>query len=260
MRLASGIVLAIFAFAFISPGLTYAMPGPAELVQASAELQKNRPDIWVFEPFTSQSKKELEAFIVKTFPGGRVSIFTRFRDFRKALGDDLPDAVLTRPLVLDAFPTLPLEVQISGSQSGSSKEPFAFIAHKSLKGKDSLVLGAVDIKGRKETSAWLAKTLPHKQVRLKAVSKMEDLMSLLLFDYVDAIVVPVRDVAWFQSRTEKVLHIQENQFQVGLPVLATMPEVDCKAIIQSMKSQDLSDKELGVERWVRPTRTRQVTE
>lgn len=250
MRLASVVLLAICAVVMSSKA--QAGPDPAESVHQPGESQK-ATDIWVFEPFTSQSEKELKAGLSQAFPGVHLSIFTRFRDFRKALGKNLPDAILTRPLVLEAFPSIPLVIQFQGSQSGSSMEPFAFIANKPLGGKEEMILGAVDIKGRKETSAWLEEALPEKTVRLKAVSRMEDLMSLLLFDYVDAIVVPTRDIQWFQDKTEKPLLIQDHQFKVGLPVIATLPQVDHQQLIQALQKVKIDDQGMGVDKWVKPS-------
>ena len=256
MRLASSIRLAIYSVVLLSVSIVQASSPLIEILQPDMGFGKDEPIVWVFEPFTSHSEKELQASLSSTFPGVEISIFTRFRDFREALSKDLPDAVVTRPLVLDAFPELPLVVQLRGSQSGSATEFFAILAHKSLEGKKSLVLGAVDIKGRRQTSAWLERVLPQKKIRLKAVSKMEDLMSLLLFDYVDAIVVPLRDVAWFQSKTEKALFIQKKQFLVRLPVIATMPRSDSNLILEALKNyESFGGQGLGVERWLTGQRT-----
>jgi len=235
------LMVGLLVFSQIQQGQAY--------LEDSIVISEKKAEVWVFAPFSLQTEKGLRNCLSKTFPHLRLTIFTRFREFRNALVQGLPDAILTRPLVLNSFPGLNSTAIFEGSLDGGSWEHFVFIANKSLDASQEFTLGAVDIIGKKETEEWLKRVMPNKTIHLKPVSRLEDLRSLLLFNYVDAILVPVDDVPWFQSRTEKELFIYDASFTVHLPIIVVMPESEMKPHIHP--EENCNSQALGIERWTR---------
>src|SRR5262245_52848719 len=158
-----------------------------ELEGVESARADTKPKLLVFVPTDIQSLA-LQKMLAEALPGTDVVAFGRFRDFENGLAQK-PDAALTLTPVLKAKG---LASSVVGSNNGSNVEPYVLVsAGKSVEANKVTSVGAVDILGRqgmKDLVTELLGTTPN----IERVTKVEDLLALLQFGSVDAVLLPER--------------------------------------------------------------------
>jgi hypothetical protein len=167
----------------------------------------DRPTLYVFL-HTDAKPTVLERTLQYKLPEIAVTVFGRFRDFEEALAAKPPDAVLAlEPLLASRN----LKAALNGVSNGDRSQRFVLLsAGAPLQGAlGERTIGVVDLLGRKDTQTFVAKLLKAQHVRIKLVTRLEDLLSLLQFSAADAILVPASMVKPFSERSRLSLHVHD---------------------------------------------------
>lgn len=223
----------------------------ASFVAAPVHAQ-NRRALYVFLQ-TDVKSTVLEKTLQAALPDMTVTVFGRFRDFEEALASRPPDAVLALQPLLAARK---LQVTLRGLGDGRDVEPYVLMSagtqlEGSLSGK---TIGVVDLLGRAATQVFVEGLLKTPDVRLKLVTKLEDLLSLLQFSAADAILVPARVVKPFTERSRLVLHVRAlPDAVVGRAAVAVLAPAAREAVARGIRRLDKATNQLmGVDAWREP--------
>lgn len=219
------------AFALVAP--TNAATGPRLYVFASADMRAH-----TFE-------KDLESEL----PGVDVTVFSRIREFEQALLDR-PDGALARSPVLQSYG---LKADLQGLVGSSATERFVLMSTNTpitindLQGK---MLGAVDILGRKKMDEFVTKILGIPAPKLKHVTHERDLLALLQFDTVAAVLISESWAKLLQSKSEMQLKITPLINEVGLVGISFSSPQARSALEPKVKAASLKfNQTLGVTQW-----------
>jgi len=221
----------------------------ATLLLAAPIAAEDRPRLVVYLHTTIRARA-LENILQNELPAVDVLVVSRHRDFARELSQR-PDAALALQPVLRDQGWIS---ELAGTRSGEDTEPYVLLSIGS--GVDSarpaqLVLGAVDLMGRERTSAFVAGLLESPVVpSIKYVIKTEDLLPLLQFRSVDAVVLSDHEANRIKRISKLDLRITPLSKRVGLAgVVFTTPRGRAliKPGIQALTPDALS--KLGVEAW-----------
>lgn len=149
----------------------------------------------------------LEKMLEEQMPGVDVTVFGRVGDFSRALVDAPPDAALALAPVLTS---LGLRVDLQGTLAGSPTEEYVVVSEVELQPSQlgSLAIGCIDLVGRKKLPAFVASVLAlSNEPEVMRVTKVEDLLQLLQFQRVRAILVAQRFLPELQARTKMKFNI-----------------------------------------------------
>jgi hypothetical protein len=192
--------------------------GSAALALSSQLGASGAPRLYVFANADMRAQaleKELEGAL----PGVDVTVFSRIRGFETALSER-PEGLMARKPVLDA---LGLKTELQGQRGGRSTEPFVLLSRNAalspaqLNGK---TLGAVDILGRRNMEEFVSGLLGGAQPKLKHVTHERDLLALLQYDAVDAVITSRAWAQRLQEKSEMNLKTTPLSKEVGLPAVA----------------------------------------
>jgi hypothetical protein len=203
-----------------------------------------------------------------------VQVYGRISEFRHQVRSeqDPPDAVITLGPVMKELPgmektfTLKLEGHrnVNGKQEKTEKMVLLSVKDPiDLKKIDNPSFGVVNLLGRRLIQQYVAQNLKEegavfeeKNLRIRSVSKLEDLLSLLQFQNVVAILVPESKIEYYQSRSRlKLVRTDLEQFQISLPVLAVRDPNSATAELIKNQIQQMDDdgkSVLGVDEWLDP--------
>ncbi len=163
---------------------TVAVPCISDLSWAGAEM------LYVFYP-SVMSATSVQKELTSACPGIAITVFGRFKDFEDGIMRAAPDAILTKPHVIEQIGGY--NIRLNGSRKGESVESYIFLSvnrqidvSSSLAGK---TVGVFDILGRKGMDRFIGKVL-NPLPELQRVSKIEDLLQLLTFNTAEAILIP----------------------------------------------------------------------
>jgi hypothetical protein len=227
----------LLAAVFLLPGI-----GPAHA--------DDRPRVY-FLVHTDTKSAILEKALQDKLPKLSVIVFGRFRDFQDALAARRPDAIVALHPVLTSFK---VPVVLQGLRADQDWEPYVVLSTHSetidgpLEGK---VIGVIDILGRNDTQAFVNKLVGTEHLKLKRVTKVEDLLPLLQFSAADGVLVPGTAVKSVAERSHLPLLVREfDDAKVGLIALGVLNrwarDVTVKQI-QSLNQE--SNRALGIDRW-----------
>jgi hypothetical protein len=210
---------------------------------------EDRPRLVVYLHTTIRARA-LESALQHELPAVDVLVVSRHRDFARELAQR-PDAALAlQPVLRDQG----WNSELAGTRSGEETEPYVLLsigAGVDAARSAELVLGAVDLMGRERTSAFVAGLLDSAVVpSIKYVIKTEDLLALLQFRSVDAVVLSDHEANRIKRISKLDLRITPLSKRVGLPaVVFTTPRGRnvIKPAIQSLTPDTLT--KLGVEAW-----------
>lgn len=233
------------AAALLLVRLVTALPG-------DASAQDLRPKVFVFLQVDVKSSA-LEQTLQKQLPGLAVTVFGRFRDFQDGMDTKNPDAILAIAPLLDLDHRKPA---LQGVKGGKEWEPYMLVTASpnppaSWGGK---TVGIVDLFGRDRTQAFAATAVGSKDVKVKRVAKIEDLLPLLEFSATDAVLVPSSAVKGLTERTRLPLTVRELPgAHVGLPAVAILNEKTRTTVLAAMQRLDPQTKSLiGIDNWSAP--------
>lgn len=219
------------------------------VVPGQAAAQDLRPKVFVFLQVDVKSSA-LEQALQKQLPSLAVTVFGRFRDFEDGVATKNPDAILAIAPLLDLEHK---KAALQGVKAGKEWEPYLLVTASpnppaSWGGK---TIGIVDLLGRDGTQAFAATAVGSKDVKVKRVAKIEDLLPLLEFSATDAVLVPDSAVKGFTERTRLALTVRELPgARVGLPAVAILNERSRSTVLPALQRLDSQTKSLiGLDNW-----------
>jgi hypothetical protein len=197
----------------------------------------------------------LEKALAAAIPKASIAVFARIRDFETAIAESPPDCVLTsRPLVERRGDFKPV---LQGLTDKQPEERYVLVsvgkaADPARVGE--IELGVVEILGKRDMADFVAKLVGAPgAVNLKRVAKPEDLLPLLQFQLVGAVLIPLRTLKSLREKSALDLRVTEvKTANVGLPALAASPAGRWAEIQASVSTLSAEVKAmLGVEEWRR---------
>jgi hypothetical protein len=208
-----------------------------------------RPAVYVYV-HTDTKSAMLDKTLQDRMPSVTVTVFGRFRDFEEAMTGRRPDAVLAlQPLL--ASQNIPVALQ--GFRSDQDWEPYVLLAPRAnLEGPlGRKVIGVVDLLGRDGTQQFLTTLLKADTLKLKRVTKLEDLLPLLQFSAADAVLVPAAAVKSITERSRLTLGVREiPEARVGLPAVGVLNVKVRDLVAKQFQALDAeTNRVLGIERW-----------
>ena len=141
---------------------------------------------------TSIPPRKLQGYLSEAAPGVSFTVFGRQKDFVNTLKTQPPDAVIAHRPVIEGI-GVQNEPVLQGTLGGKDSQQYVLVSVD--QGVDTanlakLNVGAVDLLGRRKMSKFVAKLLGVPKVKVKRVTKLEDLLPLLQFSMADAVMVP----------------------------------------------------------------------
>jgi hypothetical protein len=206
-----------------------------------------RPALYVYL-HTDTKSATLEKALQERMPSLTVTVFGRFRDFEEAMAARRPDAVVALQALL-ASQSVPVALQ--GLRGEHDWEPYVLLSGAALDGAlDGKVIGVVDLLGRDGTQQFVTRLLKT-DVKLKRVTKMEDLLPLLQFSAADAVLVPAAAVKSVTERSRLTLKVREMpEARVGLPAVGVLNAKVRELMVKQVQALDGDTcRTLGVEKW-----------
>ena len=195
---------------------------------------------------TQMNAHALENLLKDALPGVAVRVFSRAKDFEGGLHQN-PDGVLSLLPVLQANG---FKADVQGLRAGSASERYVLLSASSVTAAAVRSVGAVDFLGRSRMPAFVAKLLNGNAPRVTPVTKLVDLLPLLQFGTVDAVILPERNVPRLKSGTRLKLQVAElPNPQVGLPALSILTPAGRRLRDSLLKAGDAVRAEIGVETW-----------
>lgn len=212
------------------------------------------PVCYVFVP-TADRPRAVQEKLNRDFPGMEFVVFGRIQEFRSRIIESEPDAILTLPLVLSSLPRY--EVVAQGLQGELNYEGVMLLSvDQPIAVKASSVIGVVDLLGRRSMQENVAAALRLESVKVRTVAKLEDLLTLLQFQDVDAILVPNSSVAYYTNRSRlNLVAAPIGSSRYGLPQFAVhrnRPAVARQLTgLMEVGGTEITTL-LGVESWAKP--------
>lgn len=170
----------------------------AGLLSGNAAAQAK---LYVFYPSLVRPIAIQEA-LARKCPGLSVTVFGRLNDFQAKVAADAPDAILAQPAVLRQY--APYAAKLQGLRNGSPTEAYVLLSIDSPVDParmDGVTLGVVGLLERKPMSDFV-KRLVSGNPRLDRVTKVEDLLPLLTFRTVAAVLVSEAVAKEFRRKSQ----------------------------------------------------------
>lgn len=211
--------------------------------------QAIKPRLFVYVN-TMTKASSLQKELQRAVPGAQIKVFSRTRDFQKAVSDESPEAVIARRNLVQGVKMKP---GLQGLRNGKKTEAYTLLAvdkrvdASALDGKN---VGAVDEFGRRQTSKFVSKSLGVKPM-VKRTVKVEDLLALLQFSAAEAIFLPKRFTAVLQKASQlKLVETSLPSASMPLPAVGFVSD-EAKALISpSIKKLTGSiNQKMGVDSW-----------
>jgi hypothetical protein len=215
---------------------------------APARGDDARPALYVYV-HTDAKSAALEKGLQDRMPALTVTVFGRFRDFEEAMTTRRPDGVVALQPLLSS---LNVPVALQGLRGNNDWEPYVLLSAEPIEGSLSgKVVGVVDLLGRDGTQEFVGRLLKTSDIKIKRVTKMEDLLPLLQFAAVDGVLVPAAGVKTITERSRLSLRVRElPEARVGLLAVGVLNARIRELFIKQIQSLDgETNRTLGVERW-----------
>ena len=202
---------------------------------------------------TDSKFAELERVLKSQLPALAVTVFGRFRDFEEAMQARPPDAVLGIGALLN---TLDLPPALQGLRGGVDWETYALLSPDAALDTTAAgkVIGAVDLLGRTATQAFVAQLVGSDDIKLKRVTKLEDLLPLLQLSAADGVVAPAATVRGIIAQSRLPLRMRElPQTRVKLPAVGVRNAAGRDLVVKQIQRMDgATNRTLGVDAWRTP--------
>lgn len=179
-----------------------------------------------------------------------ITVFGRAKDFHKQIKKNPPNAILSLAPVIEHSSAF--NPAVKGLRSGKDDEEYVLVSVDKpieIGGIASKKIGVVDLLGRKPMSAFVEKLFKTK-VKLKRVTKVEDLLPLITFGSVDAIFVSDSLFNQLKSKSNLNLVATNLDIKVGLVSAAMNGEEVKDKLKQCVTAFDNQlNSTLGVDQW-----------
>ena len=206
-------------------------------------------DLYIFKP-TKEKATVVQDMIQKHCPDINVTVFGRVKDFIDQIESAKPSAIISLLPVVNQYNTY--TILSKGALNGVTQEPYVFISiDKPIDPKniEKMSLGVIDILGRKGMTSYIAE-LFGKKIEIKRVTKTEDLIPLLTFNAVDALLITKSVFDEIKSTSQLNFVETATELKIGLSTVATMNAEDqgkLKACVAKLPKD--TNAILGVEKW-----------
>ena len=205
--------------------------------------------VFVFYP-TEVKAQVIQKQLVSMCPDFNFTVFGRSKDFRKELSKVTPVGVLTLGPVVDGLDGF--NVIASGIHNDRTEDDYVLVSLEEPLPIESLAqvkVGVIDLLGRKPMDSYVEGLFGQK-VKLKRVTKVEDLLPLLSFGSVKAVLVSGYMYELIKAKTNLELAVSPTDKTIGLARVAASDPGSAPKINQCLAnlSGDLNTI-LGVEKW-----------
>ncbi len=211
-----------------------------------------RPTFYVYL-HTDSKFATLEKILKEKMPHLAVTVFGRFRDLEDSMQTRRPDALLGLHALLVELGVKP---SLQGIRGNVDSEPYVLLSLEgALAGPlDGKVIGTVDFLGRTGTQEFVANLLGIAGIKLKRVTKMEDLLPLLQFSAADAVLVPASSVKEMTDRSRLPLRVRVlPDSAVKLPAVGVLNGQVRTLVVDQLERIDAETlRLLGIDQWRAP--------
>jgi hypothetical protein len=205
------------------------------------------PRVLVFLP--GKASGNFERSLSSRMSGIEVRVVTRASDLKEMTKSGPVDAILASPGVLRQYGLRP---QLSGVSAKETRYVAAsFKAGLTKEQLANLTIAAVDELGKKETAEMVARLLgTTKKVKLRRVTKLEDLVPSMQVKLADAILVRDSDLAEIKNKTQQQLHLVELSERVD-PLAVGFVDGGRRSVVERavLGLDEQMRADLGVARW-----------
>jgi hypothetical protein len=237
-----------------------ALPGKAQAGAPSGapDAPSGGAKVFIFYPSLARPLAIQEA-LSKKCPGLDITVFGRLTDLQALVGREHPQALLAQNAVLKQFPEY--HPRLQGVRNGAATEDFVLLSIDrpfDLSKVTGASIGVVGMLDRKEMDGFVG-GLVAGTPRVNRVTKVEDLLPLLIFQSVGAVLVSEANMREFQKKSQaKLVEVKLDKGKVGLlaaGILASPGTGGAKApdereILTALKALDAGTLALlGVDGW-----------
>ncbi|HEX3694927.1 MAG TPA: hypothetical protein VH374_06005 [Polyangia bacterium] len=217
---------------------------------ASAAPESAAPVVYVYL-HTETKFAELEQVLRRKLPALEIIVFGRFRDFEEAMAARPPDALLGVNALLVSQNVRPT---LQGFRANADWETYSLLSvGDTFEGPDlgGKAVGVVDLLGRAATQEFVSKLLGSDEVKVKRVTKREDLLPLLQLALADGIVTPTATVRDITERSRLPLRVRElSAVHVKLASVGVRTTAARALIVSQFRALDATTNwMLGVDAW-----------
>lgn len=207
--------------------------------------------LFVFVP-TEIKANIIENKISETCKNIQVTVFGRAKDFHKQVVSNPPSTILSLlPVIQYSKGYSPL---LQGTRRGSDSEDYVLVSIDQAIGKndlDKIKIGVLDLLGRRQMNQFVSH-LFQEDIKVKRVTKMEDLLPLLSFGSVQGLFISEHIYRKIAPKTELNLVATSLNIRVGIASAAFNSEGDRDEVTNCItKFEDDLNEVLGVESWQR---------
>lgn len=206
--------------------------------------------LYVFIPTEVRANK-LQQKIETFCTGVDVTVFGRAKDFHNKIKVSPPTAILSLSPVIER--NAPFNKSIAGLRNGFDSEDYVLVSLNKAVNIDHLKdkkIGVVDLLGRKPMMSFVEDLLQAK-VKLKRVTKVEDLLPLITFDAVDAIFISDSLFSQFKQKSNLNLVATPLNIKVGLASAGLSDAVIKDKLKKCVFAFDKQlNNTLGVDQWL----------
>ncbi|MDB5048363.1 MAG: hypothetical protein JWO30_1434 [Fibrobacteres bacterium] len=208
--------------------------------------------VFVFYPSLARPLAIQDA-LAKKCPGLEITVFGRLTDLQALVEREHPTAIVAQADVLKQFPAyLP---KLQGLRKGSATEDFVLLSIDKpfdVAKVSTSSIGVVGMLDRREMDGFVAGLVsgaPH----INRVTKVEDLLPLLIFQSVSAVLVSEANMKEFRKKSQaNLVEVKLEKAKVGLVAAGVKDGASDaeKQVLPALKSLDAGTLAmLGVDAW-----------
>ncbi len=195
--------------------------------------------LYVFYP-TLARPQAVQEILQQSLSGVSVTVFGRYNDFSEKVSTDQPEAVLAKPEIIKQLGNY--SIALNGVRNGKTNNTYVLISVKEpidLKNINSeTIIGTIDILGKTGTENFIRDIFPEIS-KIKRVNKVEDLLPLLTFNMVSAVIIEEVFVKYFRSTSHLELGISPiPEVKSGIIAVGVRKESDIANELKTLKKHD----------------------
>ncbi|WDE04803.1 hypothetical protein SG34_026405 [Thalassomonas viridans] len=206
--------------------------------------------LFVFLP-TQVRAKVMQQQISQVCPELEVTVFGRGKDFRRQIKNTPPNAVLSLMPIIERLGSFDMVLQ--GSKNGQTREKYVIVSvgqPLAVQDMAQKKIGVVDLLGRKPMGEFIAGAFPV-AVKLKRVTKTEDLLPLLTFGSVEAVLVSESHFSQLKAKSNLKLVASASNLTMNLVNLALNGANAKEKLLRCIsRFDDKINATLGVDKWL----------
>ncbi len=208
--------------------------------------------IYVFYPSITRphiAQQELQ----NALKGVDVFVFGRYSDFVSQVQALPPSAIITKDPLDEQFRNY--HKRLSGCRGNKRSETYVLISlGKTIDTaaiNSKTVVGIVDFMGRKNIEKF-ASTLVHKNINVKCVLKPEDLITLLVFEMVDYVLIEESYFSYYRKIYDLDFKVSSIRFESsGIISVSVQKGKSAEKLITKLRSlKELNAHIFGIDEWM----------